>query len=97
MGCLLVVLSLIVPRIALVLLFLFTRWFQVVFDTWIWPLLGFVFLPYTTLAYMATVLNTGGPITPGWLILIILAVLADLSHYGGGYRVHRRVVVVRRP
>jgi len=61
---------------------------------WLWPVLGFVFLPYTTLAYMWPVLNTGGPITPGWLSLIIIAALADLGHWGGGYRTHRRRVIV---
>jgi hypothetical protein len=46
------------------------------------------------LAYMAAVLNTGaGAITPGWLVLIIIAVVADLSHWGGGYRFHRHRVI----
>jgi len=96
MGCLLALLALLLPRVAIVVIFLFTRWLHVAFASWIWPLLGFIFLPYTTLAYTAAVLNTAGGITPGWLALIIVAVLADLAHWGGGYRSHRRRILVVR-
>ncbi len=97
MGCVLVLLALILPRAALVLIFLFTGWFEVAFATWLWPVLGFIFLPYTTLAYTAAVVNTGGHVTVGWLLLIIVAVLADAGHWGGGYRTHRRrVIIVKR-
>jgi hypothetical protein len=93
MGCLVFLLALLLPRVAMVLIFLFTQWFSAVFETWLLPLLGFIFLPYTTLAYMGAMLNAG-EVTLGWLILIILAVLADVAHWGGGYRTHRRRVVV---
>ncbi len=79
MGCILVLVALILPRVALALIFLFTQWLQAAYQTWLWPVLGFIFMPYTTLAYMAAVLNTNGGITPGWLIVIILAVLADVD------------------
>jgi hypothetical protein len=94
MGCLLVAFALILPRAAIVLIFLFTRWFEMVFSSWIWPVLGFIFLPYTTLAYTAASLNTGGNLTLGWLILIIIAVVVDVGHWGGGYRVRRRSSVL---
>lgn len=90
MGCLLILVGLLLPRAAIVLIWLFTDWLHAVFDVWLWPLLGFIFLPYTTLAYVAAMLNTGGTITLGWLILIIVAVLADVAHWGGGYRTRRR-------
>jgi hypothetical protein len=90
MPCLLVILALLLPRVVMVLIFLLTPWFQRVFNIWLLPVLGFVLLPYTTLAYLWAVLNTGGPITPGWLILIVIAALADLGHWGSGYRSHRR-------
>jgi len=96
MGCLLVLLALLLPRVTMVVIFLFTRWFQAAFDTWIWPVVGFLFMPYTTLAYMAAVLNTPGPMSPGWIILIVLAVLVDVGHWSGGYRTRRRRVVIRR-
>lgn len=94
MPCLAILLALLVPRVAMVLIFLFTRWFEAAFATWLWPLLGFIFLPYTTLAYMLAVLNTGGVITLGWLVLIIVAVLVDISHFGGGYRVRGRRTII---
>lgn len=96
MGCLLILLALLVPRIAMVLIFLFTPWFEMVFSTWLWPILGLIFLPYTTLAYMLAVLNTGGVLTPGWLILIVVAAAVDIAHWGGGVRGRRRVIVVHR-
>ncbi len=90
MPCLIVLIALLLPRVAMILILLFTRWFQAVFDGWLLPLLGFIFMPYTTLAYLFTVLSTGGPVTAGWLILIILAVLVDIAHWGGGLFRRRR-------
>jgi len=87
MGCLLIVLAVVVPRVTMIFIFLLTGWFGTAFKSWVWPVLGFIFMPYTTLAYTAAVLNTGGSISPGWLVVIILAVLADIGHWGGGYRV----------
>jgi hypothetical protein len=96
MGCFIAIIALMLPRVALVLVFLLTPWLAVAFDHWLWPLLGLVFAPYTTLAWTATALNTGGDITLGWGILLAVAALADVGHWGGGYKSHRRRVVVRR-
>ncbi len=97
MGCIFVVVALLVPRAAIVVLFLFTPWLEAAFRTWLWPVLGLIFLPYTTLAYTLAVVNTGGALTPGWLVVMLIAVLADLGHWGGGYHVHRRrTIVIRR-
>ncbi len=51
----------------------------------VWAILGFLFLPWTTLAYLYVF--PGGVTGYEWIILII-AVLFDLSGHGGGYR-HR--------
>lgn len=85
MPCLLVTLALLLPRLALVLILLLTTWFRVVFAGWLLPLLGFLFLPYTTLAYMGAILLAGA-VTPLWLALIVLAVVVDIAHWGGGYK-----------
>jgi hypothetical protein len=52
------------------------------------PLLGFLFLPLTTLAY-AWMVNTGLPTTGFNLLILILAVVIDLGGIGGG-EYHRR-------
>jgi hypothetical protein len=53
-----------------------------VFQTWIWPLLGFIFLPWSTLAYLA--IAPGGVIGFDWIIFG-LGVFADMASYFGGY------------
>jgi hypothetical protein len=58
------------------------------FETVVWPLLGFFFLPYTTCAY-AIGMNEHGSIA-GWaLLLLIVGVAFDLSSHGGGAQTAR--------
>ena len=40
------------PRLAVAVWWLFGDKVEVAFDSWIWPLLGLVFLPWTTLAFL---------------------------------------------
>jgi len=68
----------------MVFILLLTDWFSKSFDTFIWPFLGFIFMPYTTLAYMAGMLNNGHSINGWWLVLVIVGVLADLGCFGSG-------------
>lgn len=84
MCCLVTTLFFLGPRAAIVVWWLLQplRW-QATFDTFVWPLLGFLLLPWTTLAYV--VVAPGGVIGPDWLLLA-LGVLVDLASYaGGGY------------
>jgi hypothetical protein len=90
MGCVLVLIALLAPRVAMVFIWLLTDWFSRAYDTWLLPLLGFIFLPYTTLAYMGAVLNGDGSISLPWLVFIILAAIVDIGHWGHGYRVRPR-------
>ncbi len=83
MGCLLVIFSLFVPRLIMVGVFLFTNWFLQAYTTWIWPILGFIFMPYTTLAYMVIMLNNKHQVSGGWIVLLIVAVIVDLGGQGG--------------
>ena len=53
MPCLLVIISLFVPRMLLFFIFVLTNWFGRSFDSVVWPIVGFFIMPYTTLAYMA--------------------------------------------
>ncbi len=89
MGCIYVVLALAVPRVLMFLAFLLTNWFGRAFETRLWPLLGFVFMPYTTLAYLAAMLTT---ITRcQWLAgAFMVAIVVDAGHWGGGGLQYRR-------
>jgi hypothetical protein len=58
----------------------------------VWPILGFVFLPTTALAfsYSSHSLSEAGSLTPlGW-VLVIVALVIDLGLHGGGGRAARR-------
>jgi hypothetical protein len=88
MGCLLVILLLAFPRIALLLLFLFSNYLQRAYHGLLLPLLGFLFLPLTTLVY-AWMVNTAQPIAGINLLILIITVVLDLGGLGGG-EYHRR-------
>ncbi len=88
MPCLLVLLVLLFPRVILVLLFLFSTYLQRAYHGLIVPLIGFIFLPLTTLAY-AWLTNTHQAIEGINLIIIVIAVIIDLGGLGGG-EWHRR-------
>jgi hypothetical protein len=88
MPCLLVMLLLIFPRVALVLLFLFSNYLGRAYHGLLLPLLGFFFLPLTTLAY-AWMVNTRMPIEGINLLILIIAVVIDIGGLGGG-EYHRR-------
>jgi len=92
MCCLLTTLLLLGPRAGILVWWLLdnARW-SVAFESWIWPLLGFLFAPWTTLAYVLVI--PGGIVLFDWIILGI-AVLLDLSSWFGGYRNRRQVPYV---
>jgi len=88
MGCLFALLGGFFPRLALVLLWLFTERVDRAFDGFLVPLLGLVFLPLTTLVYALTWAPVVGVEGFDWFLLA-LAFLLDLSSYGGGARARR--------
>jgi hypothetical protein len=90
MPCLLVIIALMLPRVTMFFIWLLTDWFNQAYDTVLWPLLGFFFMPYTTLAYMGAMLNNNHQVSPGWLVVIIVAIVVDLSHHGETARRGRR-------
>jgi uncharacterized oligopeptide transporter (OPT) family protein len=86
--CLLLIVFLAFPRIALVLLFLFSNYLQRAYHGIVLLVLGFLFLPLTTLVY-AWLINTRQPIAGVNLLILIIAVVIDVGGLGGGER-HRR-------
>jgi hypothetical protein len=93
MPCFLGCLSLGFPRLVLFLVWLFGgNYLASAFSSFVWPLLGFLFLPLTTLAFVYATHSFGAPhgLEPfGW-ILVGLAAAADLGLIGGGGHSARR-------
>jgi hypothetical protein len=88
-GCLLVLVGLFSPRLAIFLLAIFTNDLSRAFDSWIVPLLGFFLLPWTTLIY--TLLWTTSHHVNGveW-VLVAAGFLLDIGVIGGGQGRFRR-------
>lgn len=97
MGCcVLVLVGAVWPRLVLVLIYVFMGHIPAaVFETWVWPLLGFFFLPTTTLAYALGKWYVGPVDSPMVLVLLGLAFLHDLGQLGAVGRRRREQVVVR--
>jgi hypothetical protein len=79
MPCLFVALALAVPRVVIALLWFFTSWFHGIFDTILWPILGFIFLPTTLLWYTAVQHWFGGHWGLWPVVGIVVALMIDLS------------------
>ncbi len=82
MCCLFVVMSIVGPRFAIFVWWLFdsARWATTFSSFWVF-LLGFFFLPWTTLLFV--LVFPGGVEGFDWFI-VGLGVFFDLSSYGGG-------------
>jgi hypothetical protein len=74
-GCLLALGIGLAPRIFLVLAWIFSPRWEVVFNSWLWPLLGIIFAPFTTVMWLL-VWSPGG--IQGWdWMWILMGVLLD--------------------
>jgi hypothetical protein len=83
MGCFGFFLGLAMPRLVMIVLWIFTDYLGRAYDTVIVPLLGFFLLPTTTLTYAVAQNETGG--VQGWgVVLVIVGVALDLGLWGGG-------------
>ena len=86
MPCLVVLLALISPRLALVAMWIFSNILSRSFDSWIVPLIGFFVLPWTTLAY-AGMWSAGTNRVSGFEWFIVgLAFVADVGSYVGSQK-----------
>lgn len=85
MPCLLVLLAFFAPRVALAALLVFSHFLERAYETIVWPLLGFFFMPVTTLTY-AVALNWGGGMRGFWFFVVLCGALTDLGVLGGGVR-----------
>ena len=78
----------------LALAWLFSDWYRA-FSSTLVALIGFVFLPWTSLAWMFIFFRHHGDMGDGFVLLLAAGVVADFTAYGGSHAARRRVVVYR--
>ena len=84
MACLFLIILLLFPRVVLAVMYLTSTYLQRAFHgEMLVPLLGFIFLPLTTLVY-AWELNSHLALACINLLWLLIAVLIDLGGLGGG-------------
>lgn len=95
MPCCAMILAAFFPRLTLIIFWL-TGYGGRAFDTVVWPVLGFLFMPYTACAY-AIALNSFGGLKGIGLALLILGIFLDLGNHGGsGASLRRRRALAGR-
>ncbi len=77
-GCL----ALSAPRFAILLVVFFSNYIGRAYQTTLWPFVGFLLMPLTTLAY-AWAINSHGSVEGFYLVVVVIAVLIDLGLVGG--------------
>jgi hypothetical protein len=82
MPCLLASVALFAPRLVIAVLWFFTGWFRGLFDSLLWPILGFIFLPASLLWYTAVQRWFGGQWTLWPIVGLVIALLIDVSPAG---------------
>jgi hypothetical protein len=89
MPCLVALIAYFAPRVAIVLVVLFSDYLGSAYDTVLVPFLGFFLLPLTTLAY-AWAIHTRGSVEGFALAVVLLALLVDLGLIGRAARAKRK-------
>jgi hypothetical protein len=83
MGCLIALVAVFMPRVALFIIWVFTPYVSRAFNGgFIWPFLGLIFLPFTTLAYTFAWRAGVGVTGSAWL-WVALGVFLDVVWHGG--------------
>lgn len=89
MCCILTALLMAGPRLAIVVWWLVrSSRFAAAFNNLVWPIVGVIFAPWTTLAYLFVFRNGVNGLDWLW---IVLGILLDLGALGGGYRSRDRI------
>ena len=88
MPCLLLIVVLAFPRIVLAIMFFTSTYLERAYNSLLLPIIGFIFVPLTTLVY-AWMTNNHQPIAGANLLILLIAVIIDLGGLGGG-EYHRR-------
>jgi hypothetical protein len=91
MIILLFVLAFFIPRLSIIILWLFSSWFSGVFNnSIIWPILGFIFMPASLLWYSIVYNYFDNSWTFIPILGLIVAVLIDFSPARARKRYKRR-------
>jgi hypothetical protein len=105
MPCLIAVLAVMFPRFGSILIWVARpNLFMAAFNgRYIWPILGIIFLPFTTLVYVilwspGVSMGSGVFGLNGWDILwLAVAVLVDITHFGTQTYKNRDFIPTRTP
>ncbi|HET6447043.1 MAG TPA: hypothetical protein VFI27_20965 [candidate division Zixibacteria bacterium] len=83
MCCLITILVLLGPRVASVIWWILdtSRW-SAAFGSIIWPILGIIFVPWTTLMYVLVTANDA--ISGLEVVFLMIALVVDVMTLGGG-------------
>ena len=87
-GCIVALAAMLSPRLAIFLIWLFGNRMDIAFDSFWVGFLGFLFLPWTTLAWAVAYAPIRGVTGFGWFI-VILAFIVDIGSYTSGFRARR--------
>jgi hypothetical protein len=89
MPCLVGCLALAMPRFAIIAVVIFSDYIGRAFQSMLWPFIGFLFMPLTTLAY-AWAINSRGSVEGFALVVVVVAVAIDLGLVGGSAASRKR-------
>lgn len=90
MGCLFLILVAISPRLGVVAFWLLTNWVERAFDGgWVLPLLGIIFLPWTTALYVVGFV-IGDAAVPWGILGAIIGLFLDVAIHAGSATMGRR-------
>lgn len=94
-ACLLAFGISVAPRFFLIIAWIFNspRWYVVWGGSWILPLLGIIFLPYTTVMWMLSWSAPNGVTGWSWM-WVFLGLLLDFVQWGSIYERRREIPVV---
>jgi hypothetical protein len=90
-GCLFAIFAAAFPRLALLFVWLFSSpnlVMRAFHDILIWPILGIIFLPFTTLIYVLVYNPAVGLTGWGWF-LVVLGFLIDIGAFSGSAYTNR--------
>ena len=80
MCCFVGILAFLGPRVAIAVVWIFGNRVELAFDSWWLPLLGLIFLPWTTLAYL--IAWQPGGVEGNWdALIIVVGISLDVLTY----------------